>query len=276
MFKRLVLKDVTHNFRSYLSYLLSVALVICIFYICNSFFYIITMLNLSKTQYMVFFSDEILKTPVYDYLFLAEMILLVFYVNNFFIAQKDEARTYIILGWSRKGVSTLILFEMLIVNVLAVILGLILSIIISPFITAFISTILQTDLASFCGLVFSWEVIQKTIFLFLIAFLIASVFNFIQLRRVMALPQNGKRFLGYKIKAIILSLTGIAVFFVLSNWFIKHILNGNTKIIQSAFLVNASVFLVFTLMYYILRNLSEKQIFHGLTLFNKANTFENN
>lgn len=234
------------------------------------------MLNLSKTQYMVFFSHEILKTPVYDYLFLAEMILLVFYVNNFFIAQKDEARTYIILGWSRKGVSMLILFEMLIVNVLAVILGLILSIIISPFITAFISTILQTDLASFCGLVFSWEVIQKTIFLFLIAFLIASVFNFIQLRRVMALPQNGKRFLGYKIKAIILSLTGIAVFFVLSNWFIKHILNGNTKIIQSAFLVNASVFLVFTLMYYILRNLSEKQIFHGLTLFNKANTFENN
>lgn len=226
------------------------------------------MLNLSKTQYMVFFSHEILKTPVYDYLFLAEMILLVFYVNNFFIAQKDEARTYIILGWSRKGVSTLILFEMLIVNVLAVILGLILSIIISPFITAFISTILQTDLASFCGLVFSWEVIQKTIFLFLIAFLIASVFNFIQLMRVMALPQNGKRFLGYKIKAIILSLTGIAVFFVLSNWFIKHILNGNTKIIQSAFLVNASVFLVFTLMYYILRNLSEKQIFHGLTLFN--------
>lgn len=78
LFKTLILRDIKRNSISYLSYLISVIIIICIFGVCNSLAFIIPNLKLSRTQYFVFFSDEILNTPAYDYLFIIEMALLLF------------------------------------------------------------------------------------------------------------------------------------------------------------------------------------------------------
>lgn len=197
LFKTLILRDIKRNSRSYLSYLISVIIIICIFGVCNSLAFIIPNLKLSRTQYFVFFSDEILNTPAYDYLFIIEMALLLFYVNNFFISQKNETKIYLILGMNRKKVSILILAEMLIVNVFAAILGLILSLIFSPFITAFISNILKINSVSY-GVAFWGPVILKTISLFLIVFFIASIFNFTHLNYINSLNISNKKVFKFK------------------------------------------------------------------------------
>lgn len=176
MYFNLSIRNVKRSFKDYLIYFLTITFGVCIFYTFNSLESQQAMLELSEMQLNFM---EILKMFISVASIFVSLILgfLIIYANRFLIRKrKKELGIYVSLGMSRGKISSLLVFETLIIGLISLVTGLILGIVLSQGLGAVTAKLFLVDLKKY-EFIFSSEAMIKTIIYFGIMFLLVMIFN---------------------------------------------------------------------------------------------------
>lgn len=176
MYFNLSIRNVKRSFKDYLIYFLTITFGVCIFYTFNSLESQQAMLELSEMQvnFMEILSMFISVASVFVSFILGFLII---YANRFLIRKrKKELGIYVSLGMSRGKISSLLVFETLIIGLISLVTGLVLGTILSQGLSAVTAKLFMVDLKKY-EFIFSSEAMVKTIIYFGIMFLLVMIFN---------------------------------------------------------------------------------------------------
>lgn len=168
----IALKNVKKSFKDYTIYFLTLTIAVSIFYSFNSFDS--SSINYLESNYLESLNKILSIVSVFVAFILSGLIL---YANNFLIKRrKKEFALYMILGMGKNKVSKILIYETVIVGIVALITGLILGLFTSQGLFIILSKILDLNIIQF-KLSFSLVAMAKTVLYFSIMFLIAILFN---------------------------------------------------------------------------------------------------
>ncbi len=182
MLFNLSLKNIKKSIKDYSIYFFTLVVAVAIFYLFNSMDAQESMLALTSSK------REMIKSLVmilgYVSIFVSVILgFLIVYSNNFLIKRrKKEIGLYLTLGMSKRKVSTILVFETLLVGILSLIVGLLVGVGLSQLLSIFTAKIFEVDMTKF-KFIFSSAALVKTIIYFGIIFILVMSFNVIALSR---------------------------------------------------------------------------------------------
>ncbi|MBU3087280.1 ABC transporter permease [Clostridium gasigenes] len=176
MYFNLSIRNVKRSFRDYLIYFLTITFGVCIFYTFNSIESQQAMLELSEVQMsiMKMLTNMISGVSVFISFILGFLII---YANRFLIRKrKKELGIYVSLGMGKGKISSLLVFETILIGLISLVTGLVLGVILSQGLSALTAKLFLVDLNKY-KFVFSSSAMIKTIIYFGIMFLLVMIFN---------------------------------------------------------------------------------------------------
>ena len=217
MFYKLAFNNVKRSIRDYTVYFLTITFGICIFYVFNSIDSQHAMLKITSSQEQML--QNLSRLIGYVSVFISVILgFLIIYANNFLIKRrKKELGLYLTLGLEKGRVSRILIFETLIIGILALIIGLVGGIFLSHGFSVVTSKLFEVDMKEFTFM-FSKSAFIKSILYFGLTYIIVMFFNsyIISKYKLIDLLQAGKRNEKVKIKKVWVSV----VLFILSILFL--------------------------------------------------------
>lgn len=181
MYFKLALRNVKKSYRDFLIYFLTLTFSVCLFYTFNSFQSQQAVMKMNSSQMSIIDSLSMLMNflSIFVAIVLAFLIL---YANNFLIRRrKKELGIYTILGMPKQKISTILVYETLVIGFISLCSGMILGIIASQVLTAVTANLFVVPLDY--SFVFSPGATLLTVVSFTIIFVITMIFNTLILNR---------------------------------------------------------------------------------------------
>lgn len=206
MYFKLALRNVKKSYRDFLIYFLTLTFSVCLFYTFNSFQSQQAVMKMNESQMSIIDSLSMLMN--YLSVFVAIVLaFLILYANNFLIRRrKKELGIYTILGMPKRKISTILVYETLVIGFISLFSGMVLGIIASQVLTAVTANLFVVPLNY--SFVFSPVATVLTILSFTIIFVITMIFNTLILNRyrLIDLLNADRKSDEFKIKKIWLSV----------------------------------------------------------------------
>ena len=182
MLFKLSIRNMKKSFKDYAIYFLTLVLGVAIFYMFNSLDSQQAMLEVSQsTKSMIQLMIEMLRMIS---VFIAIVLgFLIVYANNFLInRRKREFGIYMTLGMGRRQISTIILFETILVGILSLVVGIFIGVFASQFMSILVAKLFEADMSEFT-FVFSTDSCIKTCIYFTVMYLAVIIFNTLTISR---------------------------------------------------------------------------------------------
>lgn len=182
MLFKLSLRNMKKSFKDYAIYFLTLVLGVAIFYMFNSLDSQQAMLQVSQsTRDMIRLMVELLGMIS---VFIAIVLgFLIVYANNFLVnRRKREFGIYMTLGMGRRQISTIILFETILVGILSLAVGIFIGVFASQFMSILVAKLFEADMTEFT-FVFSKDACIKTCIYFAVMYLAVIIFNTLTISR---------------------------------------------------------------------------------------------
>ena len=182
MLFKLSIRNMKKSFKDYAIYFLTLVLGVAIFYMFNSLDSQQAMLEVSQsTRSMIQLLVQMLGMLS---VFIAIVLgFLIVYANNFLInRRKREFGIYMSLGMGRRQISTIILFETILVGILSLVVGLFIGVFASQFMSILVAKLFEADMSGFT-FVFSKDACIKTCIYFAVMYLAVIIFNTLTISR---------------------------------------------------------------------------------------------
>ncbi len=170
------------SFKDYAIYFLTLVLGVAIFYMFNSLDSQQAMLEVSQsTRSMIQLMIQLIGMIS---VFIAIVLgFLIVYANNFLInRRKREFGIYMTLGMGRRQISTIILFETILVGILSLVVGIFIGVFASQFMSILVAKLFEADMSEFT-FVFSKDACIKTCIYFAVMYLAVIIFNTLTISR---------------------------------------------------------------------------------------------
>lgn len=183
MFFKIAVNNIRKSYKDYLIYFLTISFGICLFYIFNSMESQNAMLVLTKIQHRTI--EMLSKILGIISIFMSVILaFLIVYANQFLIKRrKKELGIYMTLGMSRFKISTILVFETILIGVISLIVGIILGVVLSHFFSIITAKMFYAKLDEF-KFIFSIKAFIKSILNFGLIFTIVIIFNLITIKKV--------------------------------------------------------------------------------------------
>ena len=182
MLFKLSFRNMKKSFKDYAIYFLTLVLGVAIFYMFNSLDSQQAMLEVSEsTREMIKLMIELLEMIS---VFIAIVLgFLIVYANNFLVnRRKREFGIYMTLGMGRRQISTIILFETILVGIISLLVGIFIGVFASQFMSVLVAKLFEADMTEFT-FVFSKSACIKTCIYFAVMYLAVIIFNAITISR---------------------------------------------------------------------------------------------
>ena len=182
MLFKLSIRNMKKSFKDYAIYFLTLVLGVAIFYMFNSLDSQQAMLQVSQsTRDMISLMIELLGMIS---VFIAIVLgFLIVYANNFLVnRRKREFGIYMTLGMGRRKISTIILFETILVGILSLAVGIFIGVFASQFMSILVAKLFEADMTEFT-FVFSKDACIKTCIYFAVMYLAVIIFNTLTISR---------------------------------------------------------------------------------------------
>ena len=182
MLFKLSIRNMKKSFKDYAIYFLTLVLGVAIFYMFNSLDSQQAMLEVSQsTRQMIQLMIEMLGMIS---VFIAIVLgFLIVYANNFLVnRRKREFGIYMTLGMGRRQISTIILFETILVGILSLVVGIFIGVFASQFMSILVAKLFEADMTEFT-FVFSKDACIKTCIYFAVMYLAVIIFNTLTISR---------------------------------------------------------------------------------------------
>ena len=170
------------SFKDYAIYFLTLVLGVAIFYMFNSLDSQQAMLEVSQsTRSMIQLMIQLIGMIS---VFIAIVLgFLIVYANNFLInRRKREFGIYMTLGMGRRQISTIILFETILVGILSLVVGIFIGVFASQFMSILVAKLFEADMSEFT-FVFSKDACIKTCIYFAVMYIAVIIFNTLTISR---------------------------------------------------------------------------------------------
>ena len=182
MLFKLSIRNMKKSFKDYAIYFLTLVLGVAIFYMFNSLDSQQAMLEVSQsTRSMIKLMVQMIGMIS---VFIAIVLgFLIVYANNFLInRRKREFGIYMTLGMGRRQISTIILFETILVGILSLVVGIFIGVFASQFMSILVAKLFEADMTEFT-FVFSKDACIKTCIYFAVMYLAVIIFNTLTISR---------------------------------------------------------------------------------------------
>ena len=182
MLFKLSIRNMKKSFKDYAIYFLTLVLGVAIFYMFNSLDSQQAMLEVSQsTRSMIQLMVQMIGMIS---VFIAILLgFLIVYANNFLInRRKREFGIYMTLGMGRRQISTIILFETILVGILSLVVGIFIGVFASQFMSILVAKLFEADMTEFT-FVFSKDACIKTCIYFAVMYLAVIIFNTLTISR---------------------------------------------------------------------------------------------
>ena len=182
MLFKLSIRNMKKSFKDYAIYFLTLVLGVAIFYMFNSLDSQQAMFQVSQsTRDMISLMIELLGMIS---VFIAIVLgFLIVYANNFLVnRRKREFGIYMTLGMGRRQISTIILFETILVGILSLVVGIFIGVFASQFMSILVAKLFEADMTEFT-FVFSKDACIKTCIYFAVMYLAVIIFNTLTISR---------------------------------------------------------------------------------------------
>ena len=182
MLFKLSIRNMKKSFKDYAIYFLTLVLGVAIFYMFNSLDSQQAMLEVSQsTRSMIQLMVQMIGMIS---VFIAIVLgFLIVYANNFLInRRKREFGIYMTLGMGRRQISTIILFETILVGILSLVVGIFIGVFASQFMSILVAKLFEADMTEFT-FVFSKDACIKTCIYFAVMYLAVIIFNTLTISR---------------------------------------------------------------------------------------------
>ena len=182
MLFKLSIRNMKKSFKDYAIYFLTLVLGVAIFYMFNSLDSQQAMFQVSQsTRDMISLMIELLGMIS---VFIAIVLgFLIVYANNFLVnRRKREFGIYMTLGMGRRKISTIILFETILVGILSLVVGIFIGVFASQFMSILVAKLFEADMTEFT-FVFSKDACIKTCIYFAVMYLAVIIFNTLTISR---------------------------------------------------------------------------------------------
>ncbi len=182
MLFKLSIRNMKKSFKDYAIYFLTLVLGVAIFYMFNSLDSQQAMLEVSEsTRSMIQLMIQLIGMIS---VFIAIVLgFLIVYANNFLInRRKREFGIYMSLGMGRRQISTIILFETILVGILSLVVGIFIGVFASQFMSILVAKLFEADMSEFT-FVFSKDACIKTCIYFAVMYLAVIIFNTLTISR---------------------------------------------------------------------------------------------
>ena len=212
MLFKLSLKNIKKSFKDYAIYFLTLVLGVAIFYVFNAMDSQQAMLELNDAEKEIIgLMNEFLGGVS---IFVAIVLgFLIIYASRFLIKRrKKEFGIYLTLGMGKRDVSKILLMETFIIGLISLAAGLIIGIIASQFMSIVVANLFEADMSEFT-FVFSKAAAIKTIFYYVIIYLIVMIFNVFAVTKYKLIDLLNASKKGEKIKVRSLGLS-VVIFLI--------------------------------------------------------------
>ena len=182
MLFKLSIRNMKKSFKDYAIYFLTLVLGVAIFYMFNSLDSQQAMFEVSQsTRSMIQLMIQLIGMIS---VFIAIVLgFLIVYANNFLInRRKREFGIYMTLGMGRRQISTIILFETILVGILSLVVGIFIGVFASQFMSILVAKLFEADMSEFT-FVFSKDACIKTCIYFAVMYLAVIIFNTLTISR---------------------------------------------------------------------------------------------
>ena len=179
---KLSFRNIKKSFKDYAIYFLTLVLGVAIFYMFNSLDSQQAMLEVSQsTRSMIQLMIQLIGMIS---VFIAIVLgFLIVYANNFLInRRKREFGIYMTLGMGRRQISTIILFETILVGILSLVVGIFIGVFASQFMSILVAKLFEADMSEFT-FVFSKDACIKTCIYFAVMYIAVIIFNTLTISR---------------------------------------------------------------------------------------------
>jgi len=176
MYSKMALNNVKKSFKDYTIYFLTLTFAVCIFYSFNSIDSQSVMADMSKgqTEYVKIMGEMISVISIGVSVILGGLII---YATKFLInRRKKEFGIYMILGMSKRKMSSILFFETLYIGIISLVAGLLLGMLFAQILSIFTAKLFAVQMTKY-SFVISTSAILKTILYFGIMYLLVMIFN---------------------------------------------------------------------------------------------------
>lgn len=176
MFFKLSVSNMRRSMKDYAVYFLTLTLAVCIFYMFNSIEAQQSMLDISQAHGAIFASLSSVMFVV-SFFVVAVLAFLIIYANKFMIKRrKKEFGIYMTLGMPQKRISGILVFETLLIGLLALAVGLVLGLLASQGLAVVSAKLFDVNIVNY-HFIFSQDALNKTLLGFGLIFLVVMLFN---------------------------------------------------------------------------------------------------
>lgn len=182
MYSKMALNNVKKSFKDYTIYFLTLTFAVCIFYSFNSIDSQSVMADMNKGQreYVKIMGQMISIISIGVSVILGGLII---YATKFLInRRKKEFGIYMILGMSKRTMSSILFFETLYIGIISLVAGLLLGMLFAQILSIFTAKLFAVQMTKY-SFVISTSAILKTILYFGIMYLLVMVFNVVIVSR---------------------------------------------------------------------------------------------
>lgn len=235
----LIRKNVQKNLHDYSIYFLTLLLSVSLFYAFNS---ITTQPAFAKLSATKAFLAKQMGTFISLLSIVIAVVLafLILYANQFLLKRrKKELGIYMLLGMRKGKISRIFVGETLVIGVMALTAGLLLGFIFSQGLSLVSLKLFAVDLSNY-RMLFSFPAFQKTIFCFVIIFILvmccnAWVISKVKLIDLLMAERKNETFI-IENKNFHMIIFGLSLMFILlaGSWFTKYGVMPNTKVFKPA------------------------------------------
>lgn len=173
---KISIKNLKKSFSDYAIYFLTLVLGVTIFYLFNSMDSQTALLQMndSKKEIMKLLLSMLSMVSVFVAAILGFLII---YANNFLIKRrKNEFGLYMLLGMGKRDISKILIGETMLIGLISLVAGLVIGIFGSQLMSILVAKMFEADMSGFT-FVFSKAAALKTIFYFVLMYLLVIIFN---------------------------------------------------------------------------------------------------
>ncbi|MCM1173167.1 MAG: ABC transporter permease [Clostridium sp.] len=173
---KLPIRNIKKSIKDYLIYFATLILGIALFYVFNAIEKQTAMLNLSNSGYDIM---DIMFTVMDVVGVFVSFVLgfLIVYASNFLMKRrKKEFAVYMLLGMSKRSISTVIVMETVLIGIISLGVGLLLGIGASQGMSIIVANLFEADMTRF-QFTISNEAVVKTLIYFLIMYVLVIIFD---------------------------------------------------------------------------------------------------
>ena len=198
---KLSFKNIKKSFKDYAIYFFTLILGVAIFYVFNSIESQTVLLDVSESTYEIV---DMLTTMLSAASVFVAFILgfLIIYASRFLMKRRNkEFGIYMLLGMSKRRISTVLLFETILIGIISLVVGLGLGIILSQLMSMLVANMFEADMTKY-EFIFSADSCIKTLVNFGIMYVIVMLFNIINVGKckLIDLIQTSKKSETIKMK----------------------------------------------------------------------------